>query len=365
MEKKKILYLITKATWGGAQRYVYDLATNLPSGFEPVAAFGESGRLQQLLDKAKIRTYKIPSLGRDIAFLSDISSFFQILVCVWRVRPDVIHLNSSKAAALGALAARILFVPKIVFTIHGWPFKEKRNIFSAILIRFVSWLTAILSHEIIVVSKTDEIIGVKMMGLKKKNKVHYIPLGIEKINFLPPSEALRALVAPLPENISNWPRIVTIAELTPNKGICFAIKAIAELKRRGEDVTYNLIGTGEQQKELWELAQQLDVIDRVRFLNFQQNAAMYLQGFDAFLLPSIKEGMPYVLLEAASAQLPIITTDVVDPNFLNMSFDGLVIKPGDATAIADAISTVLKAPRERSRLVSSLDSMVKETIALY
>src|SRR3989338_2948675 len=126
--KKKVLFLITKATWGRAQKYVYDLATNLSKDqFEPIVAFGEYGRLQQLLNETKIETRRIPSLGRDIALVSDISSFFQILNCLWRVRHDVVHLNSSKAAALGALAARILFVPKIVFTVHGWPFKEDRD----------------------------------------------------------------------------------------------------------------------------------------------------------------------------------------------------------------------------------------------
>ena len=65
----KILYLITKANWGGAQRYVYDLATHLPkSEFEVVVAYGEPGKLSEELQKAHIITYRVRSLGRGVAF---------------------------------------------------------------------------------------------------------------------------------------------------------------------------------------------------------------------------------------------------------------------------------------------------------
>src|SRR3990167_7395686 len=190
--KKKILFLITKATWGGAQKYVYDLATNLSKDqFEPIVAFGEYGRLQQLLNETKIETRRIPSLGRDIALVSDITSFFQILVCLRRLRPDVVHLNSSKAAALGALAARILGVKRIVFTVHGWPFNEKRNAVARALIYFISWFTTFLSHETIVVSKSDEVHGKTMRAVA--GKIHYIPIGIEVPEYCTPEEAMQHL----------------------------------------------------------------------------------------------------------------------------------------------------------------------------
>src|SRR5271170_6521365 len=69
---KKVLFLITKATWGGAQRYVYDLATNLPKEqFEVVVAYGQPGKLSEDLTTAGIRTIPIPALSRDVAIASD------------------------------------------------------------------------------------------------------------------------------------------------------------------------------------------------------------------------------------------------------------------------------------------------------
>src|SRR3989344_5707607 len=154
---KKLLFLITKATWGGAQRYVFDLATHLPSDqFDVTVAYGQGGKLQKMLGEKNIETYHIAALGRDIALFSDIASFFQIFRLLRQARPDVLHVNSSKAAALGALAARLVGVRRIIFTAHGWPFKEARNVIAAALIYLVSWFTAFLSHTTIVVSKTDE-----------------------------------------------------------------------------------------------------------------------------------------------------------------------------------------------------------------
>ena len=174
-QRLKVLYIITKATWGGAQRYVYDLATNLPKEkFDVIVAYGVRGKLAGDLAASGIKLRELPFLARDITFFSDIKSFFEILRVLRALRPDVIHLNSSKAAALGALAARFSGVRKIVFTVHGWPFKESRNVLWRVLTYKISWLTAFLSHSVIVVSKTDERLARRMWGITKK--VHYFPL---------------------------------------------------------------------------------------------------------------------------------------------------------------------------------------------
>ena len=74
--KKKVLFLITKSNFGGAQRYVYDLATGLPSEeFEVVVAFGQSGLLERKLQENGVRTVSLPSLQRDISLTKEILLF--------------------------------------------------------------------------------------------------------------------------------------------------------------------------------------------------------------------------------------------------------------------------------------------------
>src|SRR3989344_1343286 len=366
--RKKVLYLITKATWGGAQKYVFDLATHLPKEqFEPSIAYGTHGKLAEELALSGIPTHSLPSLARDVAVFSDIKSFFEIYRAIKEMRPYVVHLNSSKAAALGALASRIAGVPKIIFTVHGWPFKEDRNIASRALIRLVSWLTALLSNDVIVVSKTDEDIGKRMLGIRKK--VRFVQLGLAPFRTLPPHDAFRVMFGSLkPADLrSSTLRLVTIAELTANKGLRHAIDAVAILRERNIDAIYVIAVNGEERGALQAYATKIGVGDRVFLPGFVANARENLSGFDVFVLPSIKEGTPYVLLEAVFAGLPIVATSAIDQDLVAQVSNVRIVPPKDALALADAITELSKLPRTTANRANafSLPEMVQDTVELY
>ena len=100
--------MITKSNWGGAQRYVYDLATNLPKAkFDVAVIMGGAGELGEKLTGAGIRGVHIQRLERDMGVINDTFAFFELLKIFLREKPDIVHLNSSKAGGLGGLAGRI------------------------------------------------------------------------------------------------------------------------------------------------------------------------------------------------------------------------------------------------------------------
>lgn len=359
--RKKVLFLVTKSSWGGAQRYVFDLATGLsPEEFEPVVACGGRGDLTNRLDRAGIATRTIPSLGRDVSLRADVRSLLEIFRCVQTERPAIVHLNSSKAAALGVFAARAAGARGIVFTAHGWPFKERRPLLPRLVVYAVSWITAALSHRVITVSETDEKIAKRMPFVRRR--LSRIPLGIKSPSLLSRAEASDFLGISAPH-----PRVATIAELTSNKGIAFAIRAAALLKRRGIETHYFIFGEGEERSRLEYLARQLDVADRIHLRGFLPNAACYLRAFDLFLLPSLKEGMPYALLEAAAAGLPAIATDAVSPELFAAFPGSRSVRAGDAEALADAIAEALagKAGSATAANPFPLQEMLRRTADLY
>ena len=324
--KRKILYLITKATRGGAQRYVHDLATQLPkSEFETTVAYGQHGKLSEDLRAAGVETCEIPSLGRDVAVLSDIKSFSEILRYIRATRPDVIHLNSSKAAALGALAARLSGVPKIIFTVHGWPFGEKRNIFSKILIWKISWLTALLSHMVICVSDYDLKTAQRMPLIS--HKAVRIYNGIDLQMQFGSGEIIRRSF-PAGVKITG-----TIGELNKNKN---QIALIGQAKN-DPNMYVAIVGDGEDRHMLESKIKEYGLEARVKLFGFIP-AHDVLKGFDTFALPSLKEGLPYVLLEAKAAGLPIVANRV-----------------GGVGEILDA----------KDMLEFSLKQMIKRTAGLY
>ncbi len=296
--RRRLLFVITKSNWGGAQRYVYDLATALPKDeFEVQVAFGQPGRLAEELKHAGIRTYPITALQRDVSIIADLKSFFEL----WRLfrteRPDIVHLNSSKAAGLGALAARIARVPRIIFTAHGWPFEEKRNPVSRICIYLLSWVTALLSHTVIVVSDYDLRIGQKMLGVG--HKMVRIYNGIAVHAPLASGEKIRAAFPP-------GVRITgTIGELTRNKNQI----ALVEQAKDDPSLYVAIVGEGEERARLEAKIKEYGLEGRVKLFGFL-TAPEVLKGFDVFALPSLKEGLPYVLLEAKAAGIPIVANRV-------------------------------------------------------
>jgi glycosyltransferase involved in cell wall biosynthesis len=296
--KEKILFLITKATSGGAQRYVYDLATHLPKDeFEVVVAYGEAGKLSENIAAAGIRTYQVHSMGRDVSFFADVRSFYKIWKGLRKGRPDVVHLNSSKAAALGALAARLCGVKKILFTVHGWPFNEKRTLISRRLIYFISWLTAFLSHKIICVSDYDLRLGQKMpfVGSKMLRIYNGIDLNMQ----FGSGEKIRSAFPP-GVKITG-----TIGELNKNKNQ----EALIIDAKNNPDMYVAIVGEGELRTQLEEKIKEYKLEERVKLFGYLP-AAEVLKGFDVFALPSLKEGLPYVLLEAKAAGLPIVVNRV-------------------------------------------------------
>lgn len=374
-QKTKVFFVITKSNFGGAQKYIYDLAVRLPSSeFDVAVVTGGEGMLAEKLHLVGIRVITIPSLARDIDPLKDILSLVTLVRLFKTEHPDVVHLNSAKASGIGALAGRLTHVPKIIFTAHGWAFNEDRSRFSRILIKTFSWTTVMLAHKTIAVS---DAIFHDMQWLGARKKMVVIKNGIGAIDFLPTALA-RTRLAKLAsvEFPSNASFVGTIAELHKNKGLSYAIEAFAELAPKHPSLYYFILGDGEEKERLNTLVEHYGLRGRVFLAGFIEDASNYLKGFDVFILPSIKEGLPYVLLEAGLAELPVVATTVGGiPEIVEDMRTGLLVPPRDPGAIARALSWVISNPEQSVKLGTklltkvnkdfSLGRVIAETIALY
>ena len=302
--KKKILYIVTKSNWGGAQKYVFDLATSLPKDkFETIVAFGGHEELEQKLQKGGIKTISMQSLQRDVSILKEVKVFFELLSLYRKTQPDIVHLNSSKIGILGSLAALLLklknYKLKTVFTVHGWAFNENRNLLTRLVIWIASWLTAILCTDLIVLSK-KEYSQTKTFPLVREKKIHLIANGLRSLEFLTKEQAREKLRLKKEEIY-----VGTISELHKNKGLDILIRTAPNIN--GKIV---IIGSGEEESELKNLASELGILEKILFLGTVQDAGKYLTAFDLFVLTSRKEGLPYVLLEAGYAELPIVASNI-------------------------------------------------------
>jgi glycosyltransferase involved in cell wall biosynthesis len=295
--KKKVLLVITKSNWGGAQRYVFDLATHLPrEEFAVSVAFGQEGLLAKKLREADIPTFPIKSLERDVSFGGDIKSFFELYRLFKKELPDVVHLNSSKAGGVGALAARFAGIKTIVFTVHGLPWDENRSIFAKSAIYIATRLTFLLCHKVIVISQDNYHRTANCILCRRKIRLIYNGIGPMQFG---PGDAIRSAF-PAGVKITG-----TIGELTANKNQI----ALIEQAKHDPTLSIAIVGEGELRKFLETKIKEYGLEARVKLFGFMP-ASDVLRGFDTFALPSLKEGLPYVLLEARMAGLPIVANRV-------------------------------------------------------
>lgn len=372
-----MLFLITKGNvWGGAQRYVYDLATGLQGKFDISVVTGVGGILNERLDEAGIPTREIPHLNRDLSFSKDILSIFYLAKILRAEKPDVLHLNSSKGGLFGAMAGRLAGVRKIIFTSHGWAFNEDRFFAGTkALFWLMHALTVLLCHKVIAASGAVEKDARHFPGADRKISV--IHHGIREPRFLDRGAARGAIEEKTGRFLSGDKVLIgTIAELHPVKGLNFAIEAIEECMKENLPVEYVIIGGGELEKKLKELVVMKDLEGKVFLAGFIPDAATLLKAFDIFLLPSVSESFGYVIAEAGLAELPVIATNVGGiPEVVDESTRESLIPPRSSGAIATALEPLIQNPLTRSQYGKtlkrhieekfSLEEMLKKTSVLY
>jgi glycosyltransferase involved in cell wall biosynthesis len=366
-KRKKILYIVTKSNFGGAQRYVYELATSLPlDRYEVAVACGGDGLLVTMLRVAGVSVYTIPSFARDIDLKKEITAVLEIWRILREFQPTIVHLNSSKAGGTGALLARLFGVPHVIFTAHGWPFFEKKSIVWRSLAWLFSWVTALLVHTLILVSKHDKA-HMHMPFVQKKCRVIHPALFPTK--YLPRHDA-RAQIFPthVIENHIHDTWVVTVAELTSNKNVRAGIEAIRLYNKTAtKKVFYTVIGDGELGNVLRETYRE-ETGTWLYFLGYLPEARTYLTAFDIFLLTSTKEGFPYTLLEAHSAGCFLVASNVGGiPEIITNPAIGILINPQDPVTILNAIRESQQRITTSPMPLSSFyfDHMLRDCITLY
>lgn len=356
----KILYGITKSNFGGAQRYVFDLATAMEGqGHDVVVLCGGNGILVRKLEAEKIRVISMNEMRRDVYIGEEIESFFKILKVLKKEKPDVFHTNSSKMGGLGGLAARLSGVKKIIFTAHGWAFNEPRPGWQKVLIKFLAWITVLISHRTICVSKkTKEQIAHWPFAEKKLFVVYN---GISKFD--------------LTERTESKFTVGTTGELHKIKGHDILLLAWQKFIH-GRDAKLVIINDGEERENLVNMAKNLGISDSVSFKGFIDNARSLLSNFDIFVSPSRSENLPYSILEAGLAGLPVIASAVGGiPEIIESGSNGILVPPENVEILLSSLILFTDNPRMRDRLGANLklsiqenfsfERMVENTLHLY
>jgi glycosyltransferase involved in cell wall biosynthesis len=371
-DQRTLVFIITKANWGGAQRYVFDLATAMRDRFSVKVILGGDGPLAERLRESGVEVVSIPELGRDVNFIKDLKAGWKIWRALRKIRPDIVHLNSSKIGAVGSLAARLARVPKIIFTSHGWAWNEDRSPFQKSIIRLIAWLTLLWSHQTIAVSEAIKRQVRNLPFIQKKIAV--VPLGIAPAAYFEKGEAQTKLFGAAIE--PGTLAVGSIGELHPVKGHIYAIEAIPALLSKNRRLKYIICGEGQYRAVLEKRIADLNIKESVILAGNVPEAARYLKAFDIFLFPSLSEALGYAALEAGMAQIPVIASAVGGvPEIVDDMKSGILIHAKKPAEIVSAVELLLEKPELGEKYASalhekilkdfSMEKMVRETEKVY
>lgn len=178
---------------------------------------------------------------------------------------------------------------------------------------------------------------------QRKQRIIAVPNAVDTEKFFPgdKDEAKRRTGA-----ATDVPLILMLANLAPLKGQETAIRAVAELKKRGVHTNCWLAGVerggGTYTAQLSSLISELDVEDRIRLLGYRSDAPDLLRAADFFLLPSTHEGLPLSILEAQASKLPVLTAPTGGiPELVSNGETGFLIHAGDYVGYSNSIQTLL------------------------
>lgn len=375
LEGKKILYLLTQSKWGGAQKYVLDLAKYFAKKNEVHIAFGEAKNKDEkflaALKEANIKYIEIPYLQREIDFGSDYLAVMEVLKVLNKEKYNLIHLNSSKAGLIGSVASKIYSLNvtntrlRVVYTAHGFVFNEPLPKFKKTLYTMSEKFSTGLQHMIITVSEADKqsAIANKIVYPGKMIAVHN-GIDFDRCNFYSQEEAINKLGLKTDKKY-----IGTIASFYQTKGYPYLLEAIKILKEKSSNLLNNynwiFIGDGPEMDNVKKLIKEYQIEDYTQLLGAKDEAYKYLRAFDAFVLPSVKEGLPYTLLEAGLADVPSIATRVGGvEEIIKDKETGLLVSPANPLSLAEAMEKITSDENLSAKLARNNHQNIKDNFNL-
>lgn len=334
VERKKIriMQITHDLNYGGLQKLVVDISRNLDKTKYQVSVctLKEGGPLEKELQKEDIKIIKLPHSNNGVDYLS----FWRLYKIFKEEKPDIIHTHNTQPFIEAGIAALLAGIPVKIHTDHGRQFPDKRRYM------FAEWAFSHFTDQLVAVSENLKDDISKYEGIRA-NKIKVISNGIDGNKYknkIDKSKKRKEL------GIDNKHNIILgfVGRLSPEKGLIYLIKAMETLVKEFSNLLLMIAGEGVLLEELKREAIALGIERNIRFLGPRSDINEILGILDVFVLPSLREGLPLVLLEAAAASLPMIATDVGgNKQVVTEGINGFIVKPGDDISLSDAIKKLI------------------------
>src|SRR6478672_1346130 len=326
----RVAYLITSSGMGGAEREVCHLAEEFKRRGWSVAAISMLDLESPIADLRDIGVETL-SLGMRQG-VPDPRALMAIGRFIRRWRPDVLHAHMVHANLLGRLSRLVAPVPLVISTIH--------NENEGAQWRYVAYrLTDRLSDVTTTVSQVAQMEATRR-GAAPTGSIVVIPNGLNTAPYAVDAAVRARTRAAL--DLGDRFTWLTVGRLVPEKGYPDMFAAFAQALRRYPTAKLLLAGEGRLEEEIRGEASRRGLADSVELLGLRRDVPDLMQAADGFLMTSLWEGLPMVLLEAGASGLPVVATDVGGTRDAVVDgVSGHVTRTGSPEATARALESVM------------------------
>jgi len=251
---------------------------------------------------------------------------------------DVVHSHKYKTNFYAAIACRGMPCV-LVSTCHNWLLDGAKLRLYAALDKIV------LKAFDRVVGVSDEVLAElrKRLDRERTMKIDNC-VNVERFDASMPKDAAKAALG-----LGHGPLVGFVGRLTPDKGVSNLLEAARSLRKQGTFIDILVIGDGEHQEELQREASSLGLGGNVHFLGRRDDMPRLYAAMDVFVLPSLREGFPMVVLEAMASGVAVIATRVGDIPYL-VQEGGILVDPGGVPDLAAAMLRLVSDESEARRL---------------
>lgn len=283
-------------------------------------------------------TDEVKELGIPVTLIpqkngTDYLSFFKVADYFREIKPDVIHTHNTQPFMDGTIAALLTGVKRVIHTDHARSFPDKRRYM------FIEWFMSQFAYKVVGVSEHTSQNLMKYEKISPK-KIVTIPNGIDPAPFeITIDKKSKRQELGLPE---DGPVLGVAVRLSEQKGLTYLLQAMPEIINKFPRVSLIIAGDGPLKETLIEETKQRHIDKNVYFLGMRHDTAELLQLFDLYVLPSIWEGLPMIVLEAMAAGCPIVATDVGGVGAaVKHDYNGILLRSEDSSALQKNIIELL------------------------
>ncbi len=287
---------------------------------------------------------------------SSLLLFFYFPFIFKKIKPDIIHAHAAELGFLTSFWAKIFHIP-IILTCHVviFPYKEE------------SLLKRILDFLFLKFSRFTKIITVDAESLKyfeRSNFKNYLflPVGVD-LDFFKRNAKTQFC------NSGKLVRFLFVGRLEEIKGLNYLLNAAKMLVERNKNFELYIVGAGSLQKELRDLTQRLNLKSQIKFLGpifDREKLSEIYNSVDIFILPSVREWCPTVILEAWAANLAVITTNTGSISKICTHLENaFLIPPQNLDALCTAMLTLIEDEQLRRNIANNGRRLAEEKFLYF